>query len=162
VCDVDILGRPTGGRLSDQNPRGFVLERVTSIPDGRQGSWTRELAARFAAGDVAYVARAEGQPAAWAWVSQAPQVRCPWSGLRFELLPDEAFVHDLWSFPGHRHTGAAAFVMRGLLRDLGERGAATSAFACVPRENRENQALHRLLLGFEQLQVSAVRRGRAA
>lgn len=178
VHEFDILGRSTAGPVADGSKGGFVLERVTAMggpldsADGERQSPLIELAnrigplrramqsrrvrrqaARFARGDVAYVASHGHEVAAWAWVSQEPQIRCTWSGLRFRLLPDEAYLYDLWCFPPYRHSGAGAFVMRGLLRDLHDRGLAERAYGYVQRDNRSSQVLHRLVLGFEQVQV---------
>jgi hypothetical protein len=179
VHTYDILGRPTAGLTAlppDATP--FVLHRVT-CPDGLlaaapgerdwaviellrrrvppfdrrlRDSQLRRRADRFARGDVAYVAVADGDVAAWAWVSLASEVHCRWSGLRFHLQPGEAYLYDLWAFPGRRAGGAGAFVMRGLIDDLHRTGSASQVYGYVLSDNRASQVLHRLGLGFEQVQ----------
>ncbi|MCW2674616.1 MAG: hypothetical protein JWP14_3205 [Frankiales bacterium] len=178
VHEFDILGRSTAGPAAEGSQGGFVLERVTAMggplqdAEGEHQSRLLELvnrigplrrallsrrarrqAARFACGDVAYVALHGPKVAAWAWVSQQPEVRCTWSGLRFRLLPGEAYLYDLWCFPEYRRSGAGVVVMRGLLRELHDRGDAERAYGYVLQDNRASQVLHRLVLGFEQVQV---------
>ncbi|MCW2600028.1 MAG: hypothetical protein JWM02_1857 [Frankiales bacterium] len=109
-------------------------------------------AERLAKGDLAYVATAGADVAAWIWVSREPSVHCRWSGLHFSLEPDEAYIYDLWSFPAHRATGAGAFVMQGLLEDLRRRGEVSRVYGYILRDNRPNQVLTRVVFGFEQVQ----------
>ncbi len=112
----------------------------------------RRTAERLRRGDVAYVATRDDQVAAWVWASRSTSFRCRWSGLRFHLQPDEAYLYDLWSFPAHRTSGAGAFVMHGALEDLHDSGQVVKAYGYVLRDNRANQLLTRVVFGFEQVQ----------
>lgn len=135
-----------------------LLSRIGPVERRMNDRRVRRSEARFAKGDVAYVAMSGEEVAAWAWVSLQPVVRCRWSGLRFTLRPGEAYLYDLWSFPGQRAAGAGAFVMRGMLDDLYERHEASRVYGYILCENRPSQVLHRLVLGFEQVQrISSVR-----
>ena len=186
VHTYDILGRSTAPEAGPRRrlpAAGLELHRVTS-PDSllldapSERDWpvlrlvtripsverllhrrrTERRAARFAKGDVAYVATSGGDVAAWAWVSRLPSFRCRWSGLRFTLRPDEGYLYDLWSYPAYRTAGAGAFVMRGLLDDLHQQGEVVRVYGYVLTDNRPSQVLHRIVLGFEQVQrVRAVR-----
>ena len=172
----DVLGRPTEGVLPIASGE-LRLHRVTSI-DGllrdapsplswpviermaqrpalarlRARRQVRSRAARFGAGDVAYVAAAGGRVAAWVWVSRRARMHCRYSGLRFRLQPGEAYLYDLWTVPDYRANNAGVFVMRGAIHDLNERGDASQVYGYVQRDNRPSQVLHRLLLGFQQVQ----------
>ena len=129
-----------------------LVTRVHAIDDWLHRRRVARRAARFAKGDVAYVATRGPEVAAWAWVSRQPAFRCTWSGLRFHLRADEAYLYDLWSYPTYRATGAGAFVMRGLLQDLHEQGDVARVYGYVLTDNRPSQVLHRMVLGFEQVQ----------
>jgi ribosomal protein S18 acetylase RimI-like enzyme len=131
---------------------GPLLDRWTWLDDRGRRARLRRFGQRFAKGDIAYLAVQDGQAVAWTWVSRAPAIHCHWSGLRFHFAPDEAYVYDLWCSPEHRRHGAAAFVMRGALSDLAARGEARQVYGFVLRDNRPSQVLHRLVLGFEQVQ----------
>ena len=113
---------------------------------------TRRTAKRFRQGDVAYVATSADQVAAWVWVSRLHSFRCRWSGLHFRLDPDEAYLYDLWSFPEHRASGAGPFVMRAAIDDLHRIGDVSRVYGYILRDNRANQSLTRVILGFEQVQ----------
>ncbi|MCW2778051.1 MAG: hypothetical protein JWN17_1776 [Frankiales bacterium] len=172
----DVLARSTAPRPVAPRP-GLAVVRETALdgllrdaPGERSGrlvtlvgrsallsraqlrSRRRRHRARFARGDVAYVATLDGELAAWAWVALGPHVDCRWSGLHFELDPGDAYLYDLWSFPVVRSSGAGAFVVEEMLRDLRERGLADRAFGYVLRGNRASQVMHRLVLGFSQVQ----------
>ncbi|MGB8650063.1 MAG: GNAT family N-acetyltransferase [Mycobacteriales bacterium] len=129
-----------------------LLLRIPSVDRRLRARRVARRAARLAKGDVAYVATAGQAVAAWAWVSRLPSLRCRWSGLRFTLHSDEAYLYDLWSFPSFRTAGAGAVVMRGLLEDLHRQGEVKRVYGYVERENRPSQVLHRIVLGFEQVQ----------
>ncbi|MCU1602205.1 MAG: hypothetical protein JWO22_2914 [Frankiales bacterium] len=177
VHRFDILGRSTAETVPDARSEDYGVQRLTSLEDllrdadgehdsraldalkriapirrALQARRARRQAARFAQGDVAYVATQDGAVAAWAWASQAATFHCRWSGLRFRLATDEAYLYDLWCFPAHRRTGAGVVVMRALMADLHSRGAAR-VYGYVLQDNRASQVLHRLVLGFEQVQV---------
>jgi hypothetical protein len=176
VHTFDVVGRDLEGVVFLLHPT-LVLLRVTALDTAlasaagqsqlRLVRWLSRFAvvdrllarrrqrrhqARFAKGDVAYVALDGDEIAAWAWVSQQRQVRCSWSGLRFTLAPREAYLYDLWSYPEHRTAGAGRFVMAGLMRDLADNHGVTRVYGYVLRGNRVSQVLHRLVLGFEQVQ----------
>jgi ribosomal protein S18 acetylase RimI-like enzyme len=113
---------------------------------------TGRRAQRFAKGEIAYVATAGPDVAAWLWLSASRSFQCHWSGLHFSLQPDEAYIYDLWSYPAYRDAGAGSFVMRGLLEDLHRQGDVARVYGYIMRENRPNQVLTRVVFGFEQVQ----------
>lgn len=178
----DILGRDTAGVVAPAVP-GMEVHRETN-PDGllrdafneREGGVVERLlqirplaaraqrhahrrrSARFAKGDEAYVATLGDQVVAWAWVGRQPVVHCRWSGLHFVLKPNEAYLYDLWSSLRHRSSNPGAFVMKSMLQDLRERGEVARVYGYVTTDNRPSQVMHRLVLGFQQVQqVKSVR-----
>jgi ribosomal protein S18 acetylase RimI-like enzyme len=179
VHTLDVVGRSTAlPALSVGADPRLALHRITDpshplLDTHGQRSWrVLELASkvrpierrlrarrlqrnqrRLADGDIAFVATVDGEVAAWAWVSRLPSVQCHWSGLRFRLAPDEAYIYDLWSFPAYRSIHAGPFVIRSLIEDAHASGEVSWVFGYVLRENRLSQVMLRAMLGFEQVQT---------
>jgi hypothetical protein len=150
VTSLDSVLRDAPGQR--ELPLWRLLRHIRPLEERRHGRLAQRNADRFAQGDIAYVATAGQEVAAWLWLSRGPSVRCRWSGLHFSLEPHEAYIYDLWSYPAHRDAGAGAFVMVGLLEDLYRRGEVTRVYGYILRDNRRNQVLTRIVFGFEQVQ----------
>jgi ribosomal protein S18 acetylase RimI-like enzyme len=108
-------------------------------------------------GDRGHVATVSGSFAGWMWLSRTSH-RDPWSGLRFRLAPDEAYVYSMWVEPEFRPLGVGAMLMASQLSEVQRAGEVSRVYGWVDSPNREMQLLIRMVFGFEQVQT--VRRAR--
>lgn len=98
-----------------------------------------EIRARFAGGDVAYVALERGVPVGYRWIRSG---RWREGDIEFILSPDERWAYDLFVHPDHRGRGVGMAMAVQSLEDLHEQG------------------VHRVLSVIDHLNASSLRSSR--
>jgi ribosomal protein S18 acetylase RimI-like enzyme len=111
----------------------------------------RTVDAFFARGDQGYVVTVGDRFAGWIWLSRVSH-RDPYSGLRIQIAPDEAYAYAMRVEPGFRHLGIAAVLVSTLLSDAQNDPTIGRVYGWVDSGNREMQALLRMMFGFTQAQ----------
>jgi GNAT superfamily N-acetyltransferase len=81
---------------------------------------SKEARPFLARGDRGYLATLDGRFAGWLWLSRVSH-RDPWSGLRFRIAPDEAYVYAMWGEPEFRKLGVAGLLMSAVLSERAAR-----------------------------------------
>jgi ribosomal protein S18 acetylase RimI-like enzyme len=162
VVPVDILEWRSGGLVpSRPEIEGAQLHLLTP----QSGAGFEALPPRYAKharsylkrGDSGYVVTVRGSFAGWLWMSRVSH-RDPWSGLRFRIAPDEAYIYAMWAEPEYRELGIGAALMAALLADVQDDPALDRVYGWVDEPNREMQLLVRMMFGFQEVQK--VRRAR--
>ncbi len=94
----------------------------------------REIEHRLATGQRCQVVRLGGEIVAARWLSVG-FAEIPYLGLTFDLAPDVAYVHDVYTAPSARERGIATASRPGYERFLADRGVRTLV-AVVWLQNR--------------------------
>jgi len=95
---------------------GLTIE-VASDPAalvGPEGPGPAEVEARFAAGHRAYLARLDGEPAAYGWVATI-QAEVGELGLSFKLPPANRYLWDFYTRPPWRGLGIYPRLLQAIL-----------------------------------------------
>jgi GNAT superfamily N-acetyltransferase len=129
----------------------------TEAGDVLAGKYAGDAKSFLRRGDRGHVATVGGRFAGWMWLSRVSH-RDPWSGLRFRLAPDEAYVYAMWVEPEFRPLGVGAMLMATQLSEVQRAGDVSRVYGWVDSNNREMQLLTRMVFGF--VQVQTVRRAR--
>lgn len=162
VVPVDVFAWDASKPVPEP-PRieGSAIHVLSRRQDESQGVLPRrrskEAQPFLARGDRGYLATLDGRFAGWLWLSRVSH-RDPWSGLRFRIAPDEAYVYAMWAEPNYRKLGIGGLLMSAVLSDLQREAAIKRVYGWVDSGNREMQVLIRMAFGFTQIQ--RVRRAR--
>lgn len=158
MIPVDVVERDLEKPLPKLSPiPGTQLQLATP---GQPEVW-REILPRehwqiaeacVAAGHVGYFLMLEGDLAARILVSRESW-RGTRFGLNFQLAPDEAYVYGAEAYMPYRRLGVAAAVVEAMLSDLQADPGLTRVYGWIDRENRQQQALLRMVFGFSQVQT---------
>jgi len=101
---------------------------AATMADAQQRS-RKEIARRFAAGHRAYVARLDGEIAAWGWVATR-EATIGELGITVRLEPDDRYLWNFVTRPGHRGRGIYPRLLQAILRaEAGETGRCWIAHA---------------------------------
>jgi RimJ/RimL family protein N-acetyltransferase len=158
VMTVDVVERDLNKPLPALKPiAGAQMRRVSP---GQSEGW-REFLPRdqweiaegcLADGHQAYFVMLDGDLAARILVSRT-SYRGTRFGLHIRLAPDEAYLHGAEVYMPYRRRGVGAAVVAAVLSDLRADPTLKRVYGWIDRDNREQQALLRIVFGFTQVQT---------
>jgi len=117
--------RPTAPAVMPWASFGWLnAAQVEALARAVPGAAAPQLAQRLAAGRRCCLARAEGQLAAWGWVSYETE-QVGELNLQLRLLPDEAYIWDCATAPAFRRRGLYTAVLIHMAQALLAEGVQT-------------------------------------
>jgi len=156
VVPVDVFEWRASNSVPDLPPiEGAAVHLLRDGPseagDVLLPSYAKTASSFLERGDRGYVAAVDGRFAGWLWLSRVSH-RDPWSGLRFRLAPDEAYLYAMWVEPEYRKLGVGAMLLATQLSDVRREADVSRVYGWVDEANREMQVLIRMVFGFKPVQ----------